>query len=59
MIYLLHIVVLRVYGLISKISFLKFLDDNWIIEYIVVVIGAVVLTMIVNAVMKLFRSKKA
>ena len=42
-----------------KISFLKFLDDNWIIEYIVVVIGAVVLTMIVNAVMKLFRSKKA
>ena len=60
MIYLLHIVVLRVYGLASKISFLKFLADKWIIEYIIVTAGAVVLTLIVNSVkQKLFAGKKA
>ena len=59
MIYLLHIVVLRVYGLASKISFLKFLEDKWIIEYIIVTAGAVVLTVLVNAVKKLIVSKKS
>lgn len=60
MIYLLHIVVLRVYGLASKISFFKFLEDKWIIEYIIVTACAVVLTLIVNFVkQKLFAGKKA
>ena len=60
MIYLLHILVLRVCGLAAKISCLKFIEGIWFIEYIVVVAGAVVLTLIFNAVKQKFaRSKKA
>ncbi|PWJ70783.1 fucose 4-O-acetylase-like acetyltransferase [Ruminococcaceae bacterium R-25] len=58
MIYLLHILVLRVCGLAAKISCLKFLEDIWFIEYIVVVAGAVVLTLIVNAVKQKFTRRK-
>ena len=59
MIYLLHIFVLRVYGIAAKIRFLKFLEKAWVIEYIAVVTGAVVLTILVNICKKRFGSKKA
>ena len=59
LIYLLHIAVLRAYGLAAKISFLKFLDNKWFIEYIIVTAGSVVLTLTVNSAKKLMVSKKA
>lgn len=48
MIYLFHIIVLRIYGLVTKIPATKFMDDLWIIKYLVVTCGAIIMVAVWN-----------
>ena len=48
MIYLFHIIVLRIYGLVTKIPAIKFMDDLWIIKYLVVTCGAIIMVAVWN-----------
>lgn len=48
LIYLFHIIVLRVFGLVMKIPAIKFMDDFWIIKYLVVTCGAIIMAVLWN-----------
>lgn len=59
MIYLFHIIMLRCYGLATKMKPFRTLEKLWVVEYIMVTIGAMIMVVLWNNVnMKWIRRKK-
>ena len=58
-IYLWHIIILRATGLLAKISYFRFIDNYWIVKYLLVVLGAILTVILTNALLsRIYRRKK-
>jgi len=57
--YLWHILVLRVFGLVTKIKVLNRFETMWGIEYVFVLVGAVLLTFLWGTILRIVRRKRS
>ena len=58
-VYLWHIIMLRGIGLLAKISYFRFIDNYWIVKYLLVVLGAILTVILTNALLsRIYRRKK-
>lgn len=58
-VYLWHILVLRVFGIITKTRVLHRFETMWGIEYVFVLVGAVLLTLLWGKILKIVRRNKS
>lgn len=57
-IYLWHIVFLHVYGMMTKFSFLSFLDEFWLIKYIIVISCSIIVTLVFEKLIKTVKGRR-